>query len=242
MSAGVVFQEALRIFNRQHLPEVARQDVLAALKAGRPGTLAFTYDAGVEAGLPRQELLTRAAAIYFIFCAGNLADDLSDGEVTYLADPVRIGPCTQLILLTLAFHTLVEAKLPRQTLSLVTQEMIAAVGPQHIEVRTKRWNAKVFCEVAEGIAGRQWSAYLQILWFGTTLAKRAATIGMNAGIAAHVVRDIESHDPRYTTLSKADKRKVVTWATRAARALRKEHLGCLDALLRGITPVLKEAL
>jgi hypothetical protein len=241
MSAETIFQEALSILNRQHLPDVSRRDLLAALEAGRPGTLAFTYKAGVEAGLPRKKLLTRAAAIYFIFCAGNLADDLSDGEVTYLADPFRIGPCSQLILLTLAFYTLAEADLPSPTLSSVTREMIAAVGPQHIEVRTKKWSAHLFREVAEGIAGRQWSAYLQILWCGTGLADRAVTIGMNAGIAAHVVRDIQSQDPRYTTLSKAEKRKVVAWAVAAARALREEHLRCLDALLPGIDPVLREA-
>jgi len=35
MSAGAVFQEVLRVFNRQHLPEVSQLDVLAALEAGR---------------------------------------------------------------------------------------------------------------------------------------------------------------------------------------------------------------
>jgi hypothetical protein len=242
MSAETIFQEALRALNRQRLPDVSRRDLLAALEAGRPGTLAFTYEAGVEAGLPRKKLLTRAAAIYFIFCAGNLADDLSDGECTYLTEPFRVGPCTQLILQTLFFHTLTEADLSSQTLSLVTREMIAALGPQHIEVRTKQWNAPVFREVAEGIAGRQWSSYLQILWYGTALVDRAATIGMNAGIAAHVVRDIQSQDPRYTTLSKADKRKIVAWAVAATRVLRREHLRCLDALLRWIDPVLEGAL
>lgn len=242
MSAGAVFQEVLRVLSRQHLPTVTRRDLLAALEAGRSGSLAFLYEAGAEAGLPHKMLLTRAAAIYFIFCAGNLADDLSDGEVTYLTDPFRVGPCTQLILHTLFFHTLIEADLPNQTLSLVTQEMIAAVGPQHIEVRTKQWNAPVFREVAEGIAGRQWSAYLQILWYGTTLASRATKIGMNAGIAAHVVKDIQSQDPRYTTLPEADKREIVAWAVEAAQALRTENLHCLNALLRTIDPVLKGTL
>jgi hypothetical protein len=242
MSAGAIFQEVLRILSCQHLPDVSRRDLVAALEAGRSGTLAFLYEAGAEAGLPHRQLLTRAAALYFIFCAGNLADDLSDGEVTYLAEPFRVGPCTQLILQTLFFHTLVEADLPSQTLSSVTREMIAAVGPQHIEVRTKQWTAPVFREVAEGIAGRQWSAYLQILWCGTPLASRAAIVGMNAGIAAHVVKDIQSQDPRYTTLPETDKREVVAWAAAAAQALRGEHLRCLDALLGTIDPILEGAL
>jgi len=242
MSVEDVFYEVLHVFSRQHLPEVSQLDILAALEAARPGPLAFLYEAGTEAGLPRRKLLTRAAAIYFFFCAGNLADDLSDGECTYLSEPFRVGPCTQLILQALLFHTLMEADLPRQTLSMVTRELIAAVGPQHIEVRTKQWNASVYREVAEGIAGRQWSAYLQILWCDTSLASRASTVGMNAGISAHVVLDIQSQDPRYTTLPKADKREVIAWAIAAAQALREEHLSCLDALLRTIDPVLKETL
>ena len=117
-----------------------------------------------------------------------------------------------------------------------------AAGQQLIEVRTQRWSALVFREVAEGIAGRQWSAYLQILWCDTALSSRAVTVSMNAGLAGHVVKDISSGDPRYTTLPQADKREVVAWARAAAQALRDEHLRCLDALLLTIDPVLQEAL
>jgi hypothetical protein len=240
MSAGGIFEQALRILSLQHLPEVSHRDLLAALQAGHPGPLGFLYEAGAEAGLAPQQLLTRGAAIYFNFCAGNLADDLSDGECTYFAEPLRIGPCTQAILQTLFFHALVDAGLPRRTLSSVTRELIAAVGPQHIEVRTRRWTAPLFREVAEGIAGRQWSAYLQILWCRTPLASRAARVGMNAGLAGHVVQDILSNDPRYTTLSKTDKRKVMAWALAAAETLRREHLSCIDALLKWIDAVLKK--
>ena len=110
MSAEDCFYEVLRILSRQHLPEVSQEDLLAALKAGRPGPLAFLYEAGAEASLPHQQLLTRAAAIYFFFCAGNLADDLSDGDCTYLAEPSRLGPCTQLTLQNLFFHTLLRGR------------------------------------------------------------------------------------------------------------------------------------
>ena len=241
MSAGAIFQEALRILTRQHLPEVGQRDLLAALEAGRPGPLAFLYEAGAEAGLPDQKLLTRATAIYFNFCAGNLADDLMDGDCTYLSEPFRLGPCVQYILQTLCFHTLVEAELPGPTLAAVTRELMTAAGQQLIEVRTQQWNAQVFREVAEGIAGRQWSAYLQVLWCDTALSSRAVTVSMNAGLAGHVVKDISTRDPRYTTLSKTDKHEVVTWAMEAAHALREEHLRCLDALLLTIDPVLQEA-
>jgi hypothetical protein len=242
MSAGAIFQEVLRILNRYPLPEVSQHDLLAALEAARPGPLEFLYDAGAEAGLPYQKLVTRATAIYFNFCAGNLADDLMDGDCTYLSEPFRLGPCVQYILQTLCFRTMLEAELPDPTLASVTRELVEAAGQQLIEVRTQQWSAPVFRAVAEGIAGRQWSAYLQILWCDTALFSRAVTTSMNAGLAAHVVNDISSGDPRYTTLPEADKREIVAWAKDAAQALRQEHLRCLDALLRTIDPILQEAL
>jgi hypothetical protein len=242
MSAVIIFHKVLGVLGSQRFPEVSERDVLAALEAGRPGPLAFLYAAGEEAGLPEQKLLTRAAAIYFNFCAGNLADDLIDGDCTYLSEPFRLGPCVQFILQNLFFHVLAEADLPTQTLSSVTRELAVAAGPQLIEVRTRQWTEPVYRQVAEGIAGLQWSAYLQILWCDTALASRAAAVGMNAGLAGHVVEDIRSRDPRYTTLPEADKRQVVAWAVAAAEMLRKEKLRCLDAVLRTIDPVLKEAL
>jgi len=241
MSAGAIFQEALRVLVNQRLPEVGQRDLVAALEAARPGPLAFLYVAGVDAGLPYEKLLRRAVGIYFNFCAGNLADDLMDGDCTYLSEPFRLGPCVQYVLQTLSYRTLLEAELPGPTLASVTGELIAAAGQQLIEVRTRRWSAPLFREVAQGIACRQWSAYLQILWCGTPLSSRAVTVSVNAGLAGHVVKDIRTGDPRYTTLPGADKREVLAWARAAAQGLRDEHLRCLDALLLTIDPVLQEA-
>jgi hypothetical protein len=240
MSAGAVFREALHLLNRHHLPGVSQRDLLAVLDAG-PGILSFLYEAGAEARLPRQKLLTRAAAIYFSFCAVSLSDDLTDGDCTYLSAPFRSGPCTQLILQTLFFHVLTEADVSGSVLSAAARDLVACGGAQHIEMRTRHWSAPVFREVAEGIAGRLWSAYLQILWCGTWLAGRAAAVGMNIGRSASVWDDIRSNDPRYTSLPEADKREVVAWAIAAAQALRKENLRCLETLLWTIEPVLIRA-
>jgi hypothetical protein len=239
MSAGAVFQEAVRIVNRQHLPEVSGRDLLAALEAGHPGPLAFLYDAGAEAGLPRQTLLRRAAAIYLGFCAVNLCDDLTDEECTYLSHPFQSGPCTQAILHHLFFALLGEENLPGSVLAAAARDLIAAGGAQHLEMHTRHWRAPVFREVAEGIAGRQWSAYLQLLWHGTDFASRAATIGMNVGLATLLWEDLCSGDARYVTLPAADKYEIVTWATTLAEALRQENLRCLDAVLIAIVPVFK---
>ncbi len=242
MSAGAIFQKVLRILLRQQLPEVGQAELVAALKAGRPGPLEFLYAAGADAGLPFQKLLTRAAAVYYNFCAGNLADDLMDGDCTYLPEPFRRGPCVQYILQSLCFRTLLDADLPASTLDSVVRDLVLAAGQQLIEVRTKQWSASVFREVAEGIACRQWSAYLQILWCDTPLSGSAINVSMNAGLAGHVVKDIISADPRYITLAEADKHQVRTWARAAAQALRAEHLPCLDRLLLTIDPVLEEVI
>jgi hypothetical protein len=237
----VIFQEALRIVILQRLPDVSQHDILAAVRAGRPGPLDLLYEAGTEAGLSSEEIVARGVAIYFNFCAGNLSDDLSDDDCGYLEDASRIGPCTQFILQNLFFYTLLEAGLPNKAISSAIGELIAGAGPQHIELRTRQWDASRFREVAEGIAGRQWSAYLQILWCGTRLASRAASIGMNAGIVAHTVKDIKSDDPRYTTMRKEDKREILNWALSAVRLLHAEDLRCVDALLLSVEPALKAA-
>jgi hypothetical protein len=242
MSAGAIFQQALRVLNGQDLPEVSQRDLLAALEAGQPGPLAFLYDAGDEAGLAYEELLTRAVGIFYNFCAGNLADDLMDAECTYLAEPLRLGPCVQYILQSLSFSTLLKADLPAPLLASITRELVQAAGQQLIEIRTRDWTAPAFRQIAEGIAGRQWSAYLQILWYGTALSSSAVRVSMNAGLAGLVGGDIRSGDTRYTSLPDGDKRTVVAWARLAAQALRAEHLRCLDALLLTIDPILEEAL
>jgi hypothetical protein len=240
MSAGAVFQEAMRITIQQRLPEGSCIDVLAALEAGRPGPLDFIYEAGAEVKLRPKEIMARAVAIYFNFCAFNLSDDISDGDCAYLQDPTRVGPCIQVILQILFFDLLAKTGISSRAFCAITQELTAAAAAQRVELRTKKWTAPISIAVGQGISGRQWSAYLRILWFGTSLARQAESIGMSVGVATYVMEDIRSGDCRYTTLSEADKRKIRAWACRAARALHSEHLVCLDALLRGIYLVLKQ--
>jgi hypothetical protein len=140
----------------------------------------------------------------------------------------------------LFFYSLIAADLPPDTIRSAVQTLIVGAGPQHIELRTNQWTARLFREVAEGIAGQQWSAYLQILWCNTPLAFRAQSVGMNAGIAAHTSKDIRSNDPRYTTLSDRDKGDIVAWARLSVDALRAEQLNWIDALLPGIERVFAE--
>jgi hypothetical protein len=241
MSGGAVLQQTFRYVGRR-LPANARDSVMLALEEGSPGPLDLLYEVGAEARLPSDRILERAAAIFINFCAFNLSDDLSDGECDYLPDPERNGPCVQLILQILFFDLLAEAHLPYSLISRVAKRLMTAGESQLVELRTRKWTAPFSRFVGEGVAGGQWSAYLEIMWFGTRLATRAATIGMNLGIATYVADDISSADCRYATLSKADKRGVVNWACRAVESLHSERLACLEAALKRIDPVLETAI
>jgi hypothetical protein len=238
MSAGVVFQEALRVLRAHELPEESEQDVLVALEAGRPGPLALLYAAGAEAGLERAVLLRRAAGLYFCFCAANLADDLADGDCAYYAEPVRTAPGVQLALLGLCTSAVARARVPAPVLAEMARAQVSMAALQTLEVRTRTWTAPVYRRVAEGIAGQQWALYLGVLWEGTALAERAATVGHHLGVVAHVAEDLRSGDARFLGMPEEDRREVLAWARASADALRHEGLRCLDAVLRTVEPVL----
>src|SRR5688572_24814010 len=91
IGADTIYYYALAILSSYDLSEATRRELTTALDVGRPGNLQFSYEAGMEAGLHGKELLQRAAALYFLACAVNVADDLSDGDCTYLADSERSG-------------------------------------------------------------------------------------------------------------------------------------------------------
>jgi hypothetical protein len=240
MSGGAIYQETLRVLRRQDLPEVAEQDVLVALEAAHPGPLGLLYAAGVEAQLRHEVILTRGAGIFLSFAAGNLADDLCDGECGYYPEPVRVGPYVQFLLQNLAWGTLARAQVPVPVLCEAAHGLARAAGPQALEVRTRQWTAPVFQQVAEGLAGQQWATYLRLLWDGTRLSEQAVA-GRWLGIAAHVAEDIRSRDARFFSMPEADQREVVRWAWAAVANVRGLGLQCLESALKRIEPLLPEA-
>jgi hypothetical protein len=241
MSAGAVFQQALRIVCRHPLPDAAHADVLRALEAARPGgLLELLCAAGHEAGLAREALHERAAAAFFVYAAGQLADDLADGDCDYLDEPLRTGPSLVFLLLQLASATLA-GSVPADVHRAAAADLVAGTGPQQVEVRTRRWSAALAQEVAEGIAGRQIAAYLRILWAGTPLAPHAPGLGRDLGVASHVAADARSGDPRYASLPQDERRALREWALAGAERALGVGLRSIAAALAEVVPVLRSS-
>lgn len=238
MSGGLIFRTALRQIRERDLPEQAERDLVSALEAVRGGPLDFVYLAGLDAGLPRAELLTRGAGVFIVFAAGNLADDLADGDCTYL--PLRAAPGVQFILQNLAFELLLESSVPRDELRSAAAHLVRGAGQQQREVRTSRWTFDLAREVALGIAGDQYAAYLRLLWAGTPLSRDAAWIGSNLGVAGHVALDIASNDPRVTTLSPDDRRALIAWAREAFARVRTLELQSVRAAVATVATTLDQ--
>lgn len=237
MSAGAVFQQVLRLIQRANLADGAQADILAVLQASqKKSPFALLYEAGHEAGLPRERLLQRAAGLGCMFAAGNLADDLIDGDCDYLEPAIRVGPSAQYVLQALGFSALAAADIPATLLASVAGELAISASFNHVEVRTQVWTAAIYKEVAENIAGRQWSAYLQLLWAGTPLDGRGERVGRLAAIVGHVSQDLGSEDRRLVSLSDADRADVLAWANAAVAELRAENLVVGKYILAMVEP------
>ena len=212
MSSERVFAESLRMIRELNIAAPALPDVVATLEAGRPGPLDLLYEAGFAAELPPARLFARAAAIYFTYCAGNLADDLVAGSCAYLAQPLRHGPGIQYLLQNAFVTTAAKAALNPGILKMVSTELALSAAHHQAEVRVSSWTAPQYRELAEGIAGRQYGAYLSLLWSGTELSAIAAELGMALAVPSRVAADLHTKARRLFSLNESDRRAIVAWA------------------------------
>ena len=233
MSAGSVHQEALRWLRRLQLPEVAERDVLATMEATRGGPLPLMYEAGAEAGLGRDELLRRCTALFLALAVGNLADDLADGDCSYIT-PLVAAPGTQYLLSAWCFAALAEC-IPPSLLARTAAELVQSAALQNVEVRTESWTIDAYRSVGEGIAARQWAAYLAVLWHDTPLAPRANELGWHLGISGHVAQDLSSQSRRLRGLGSDGLREIVAWADASLAVLVAAKLRFLDAAVAWMT-------
>jgi hypothetical protein len=233
MSSGVLFQEALRTVRRLALPDEAERDVVAALEATRREAMQLLWEVGAEAGVARESIVRRGTALLFSYAAGNLADDLIDGECSYLEPAVRLAPGAQYLLQNLFVAIAAEVVTPA-ALARCGRELALAAAANQLEVRTRAWDAERYSAIGDGIAGRQWGAYVALMVEGTAWEERAGRLGRAAGIAGHVVEDVRSGDVRFVSMSADDRARVRDWALAAARELVGCGLGCLEAIGRGL--------
>jgi hypothetical protein len=224
------------------LPRVAEADVVAVLKAAhRRGPATLLYEAAHEAGLGREELFARASATFLGFCAGNLCDDLIDGDCTYLSPAVRCGPGVQCLLQQLWASRLLAAGVPPAAVEWAFSELAIAAAYEQLEAHTTRWDAATYREIGEGSAGRQWAADLRLLWAGTRLETSAATCGRDAAVLGHVHEDRTSDDGRFTSLSEDDRAEVLAWAAEAADRLASRGLRFTSLVLAAVAPTVAAA-
>lgn len=241
MSGGAVFQQALRTINGFGLPSEAQRDVVVALEKGRPA-LPMLYQMGHDAGLEHDALLARASALYLGFCAGNLCDDLVDGDCTYFEPAIRLAPGLQYLLQNAFVSALSEAGLPATAIGAATRELVLAAAQHQCEVRTTAWTAEIYRRIGSGIAGRQWASNLRLLWHATSLERLAEEIGLGLGEVGHIVEDLRSRDPRLWSIPAEERHAVVAWAIDELGRLRAHALSSVELMARSIEPVLRSYL
>ena len=165
-------------------------------KSWTPG---WEYDAfclaGDAWGLDRIKARQRIARAAVLVTLGDLTDDLADGDVP--TDEVHLAPTALLHLSQVASQW-------------VAPELLAeACSAQHLELTTKEWTLERYLEVAEGVASAQFEGYLRVLWAGSNIRNRAATIGRSLGFAIHILTDAATTDPRLMTLPQSAQHVLV---------------------------------
>ena len=211
MSGAIVFQEALRVVEGLGLPALAQEDLVAALNAARPGPLGLFYEAGIDAELPGDVLRRRAAALFIGFCTGQLAGDLVDGECDYLPVPNRRGPGLQYLLHNAFVAASLQAGLEPSVLRAALGELAISAAHHQAAVRVSGWTADEYKSIAEGTAGRQYVAYLSLLWAGTKLEQGAGEAGLALAIPAMIASDLRAKRSRWSSMTDSDRREILSW-------------------------------
>jgi hypothetical protein len=238
VAAAAVLRKSLgRIASLRLDIEVDRL-VVTALKAASPGPTEMLFNAGCEAGLDRDRALARASIAFMNFATFNLADDLSDGDCHYL--PRDQAPAILLILNNVVFAGLRDLELPRPVEAEILADLISAEHAQVLEIATTTWSARRLWSVTDGIAGRQWSAYLRLVWAGTRLEGLADEIAHQLGRVVLLAGDIESGDARYASLPSDDRRAVASEALANLHGLEARSLAFAGQQLAACRTVLVE--
>jgi hypothetical protein len=206
----------------------ARSDLQRCVRALPMGFLEITGAVLAEARHPEPIAKQRGGGVLLMVCAIQLADDLADGECTYLEAPALRGPGAQALLQVLALRCLLRGEVPPSVLAQALDDLAAVGCAQQREVSTARWDADAYLWLAREINGRQQAAYLALLLAGTSHEPRARELGLSFGTCSHVVGDARTQDKRWQSLSASDRKVVASAALQASRTAQAFGLRALQ--------------
>jgi hypothetical protein len=220
----------------RRLPTVAERDVYAALERVDPASQQLLIQAAEDAALNVRVALERLSCLWMLAATVNLADDLADGDCDYL-EP-RVAPGVSFLLHALSGVCAARSELSPAAWADYSEYLAQAAAGQCLEVRAARLDAAGYLEIARLIAGRQYAAYLRILWDGSRLADRALPLGLALGTVGLVMTDVVSNDRRLTEMRHEERETVLKRAAASLDELTGQGLACLDAFSRLAKPLL----
>lgn len=194
MSAGAVHQRALRALVERELVAPGVEAVLQ--RAVDRGPLAFAYALGVDAGLPREKLLDRAAGAFLLACAARCAIEPDEREA---------AGGLQMLLHCTAVDVLAASGVPAVDLASASRLLGVAV----VKTDDAPSTAASYLDHVERTAGHPHAAFAIVLATGTALAVRADALGRALGIVQRVGRDLHHEDPRLVGLPREEVARVV---------------------------------
>lgn len=200
----------------QNLSESALQDILKVLELKDNSLEVFMHDLMLLAKLDAETIESRLKPILLQQCMIHLADDLADGDCTYLPDCESQGPTALCSLQVLVSLSLLNANLNPDGIRNFYSQMLKVGSAQHEEIRTTQWTLPCSREAAGGLNGALFSAYFSLIWEGTQFETLASELGFHFGIACHVATDIKSRDVRYMHLKKQDRISLREWGLASA--------------------------
>ena len=210
-----------------------------ALDRVSPQSQVLLIEAAEDGRVPDRLAIDRLSALWVAAASVNLADDLADGDCSYL-EP-RVGPGVSFLLQALATTLAARGEVSVRGIEELGLALARAAAGQSLEVRTSQWSLAKYREVAELIAGEQYRGYLRLLWDGTPWEEKAAEIGRALGVVGIAVTDITSADRRFRSMPAADREQLLAVCRQLLGTLEASALPCLRGFVALATATLASA-
>jgi len=226
MSAAAVLSAVQGFVCEASLDVQARTDLIDAVFALDKAALQFFYDVAVDAGHTPDDIRRRVVAVTLEYAAVQVADDLADGEGSYIESFSRAAPGVAWGLQHLFFLACARAGLSLDAITRASARLLRMLDGQQRDVRTTEWELRS-ARAAARMNELQFSAYFDILLGGTRHAAEAVELGEKLGFALHVVGDSRSADPRIATLAGSERVELLEQALGVVSELERSALGAV---------------